>query len=123
MVNNVRTFFYIGLSRRVSSVAAISACILCFSPLPAICLAINRSEPEEFVSNVVTHISDGNSNHLMERFNELEGVIQSSGDPLNESRKFLQSFIGEINTRYGLNLTIHEACALVRENLHIWQLP
>jgi hypothetical protein len=123
MVNDVRTFLYASLYRRISSVATTGVCILCSFPQPAICLAVDGSESKEFVSDIVNHISDGNSDHLIERFDELEEVVQLSEDPLNESRKFLQSFIEELNIRHGLNLTIPQACVLVRENLHALQLP
>lgn len=123
MVSDVHTFLYASLFRRISSVAVIGVCILCSFPHSALCLAIDESSSKEFVGGIINNISDGDSNRLIERFDELEGAIHSSENPLQESRKFLQSFIEEINKRYGLNLTIQEACALVRENLHALQLP
>jgi hypothetical protein len=123
MVGDMRTFFYTGLFRGIPSIAAVGLYILCLFPQHAICLLIGESESNGFMSDLVSHISDGSPDRLIQKFDELEGMIQSSGDSLSESRKFLQSFIEEINIRHGLNLMIHEACVLVLANLHAMQLP
>jgi len=102
----------------------ISGIFVFFSaPQEGLCLAFNKNDPHEFVSGIITGIEENNPDLLEERFDELEDSIQSSEDPLAEGRIFLQCFIEEINAQYGLNLTLQDACILVRNNLHTLELP
>jgi hypothetical protein len=50
--------------------------------------------------------------------NEVVGSFDKFNDPLVDGKIFLTSFLKEINSRYNLNLTIHEACQVVQKNLH-----
>lgn len=123
MVSNMRNVFSISLYRRMASVTISSACILCAIPHEGICLAFNENESIEFIQGMLTGIEDRDTCLLLEKFDELEESMNSFEDPLDEGRKFLQSFIEEINLKYGLKLTVHDACVIVRENLHTLQLP
>lgn len=114
---NLYTFFYSSLSRRVSSITVTSVlCISCIFPRPVIGWS-------ESLNNIVTDISENNTNSLKNRFDEIELNIKFSENPFDECRKFLQSFVEEINAKHGLNLTVHEASMLVLENLHNLQAP
>jgi hypothetical protein len=123
MVCDLRNFLYPSLYRWLASVAAASIGILCFFSLPGICFADNKIETQKFVDEILAHVADNNVDTLVAKFDELGESLQSSTDPLDEGRKFLRSFIAEINIRYGLNLTTHEVCVLVREHIHTLQLP
>jgi len=123
MVSDVRNFFHVSLYRRLASVAMASVCILCSIPQSGICLAPGGTEPRESIDGILNHIIDSDSGLIVEKFDALEETIQSSANPLDESRKFLQSFINEINAKYQLALTVPEACRLIRENLHVLQIP
>lgn len=112
--------FYNSCFRRFSSIVAISSCCLCSFSQPAICLEI---ECKEFAIDIATNISIEDSEYFIEKFDVLEEFFKISLDPLEESRRFLQDFIAELNGLYGLNLTIDQACLLVRENVSNFQLP
>jgi hypothetical protein len=115
MVNDVLSYFYFSLHRRLSSIAVVTVCILC--SYPQICMAMDESASREFVKNIVSSISDSSSDHLIETFGKLEESLQSTIDPLDQIRNFLHLFIEEINAKYGFNLTIYDACILIRNNL------
>jgi hypothetical protein len=74
------------------------------------------------ISSVFTKVEAGNINTLKNELDVIENYIHSSNNPIAESRKFLHSFIKELNFRYGLNLNLIEACRLVSANLHLLKL-
>ena len=106
MADHVRSFFYVSVYWRMASIAAISICILSSIPQHGICLAADHFESNQFAGEILDRVGDRNQNLLINQFDQLEETFKSSPDPLDAGRKFLQSFINEINFRYGLNLTI-----------------
>ena len=121
MVNDVHSGFYSSLHRWISSIAGISFFILCFSSQN--CIAMDECKFQGVVENIIDCISDNDSDRLLEKFDNLEETIQSLTAPLKESRQFLQTFIEGINKKFGLQITINEACILIRRNLHTLNLP
>jgi hypothetical protein len=124
MVGIVRVIYAAGCYWWMASVAATSICILCCIPLDAVCLVTDElpNSPRP-ASEILNQINAHNPDVLIEEFDRLNDVFDESGESLAEGRKFLQSFIEEVNSRYGLTLTMSEACKLVRENLHTLQVP
>ena len=55
-------------------------------------------------------------------FKELEKELQTSEDPIAEARRFLQAFIAEINQTYGHNITLQQACQIVRDNYQVFDI-
>ena len=124
MVSIVWNISDIGRHWRMASLTTVSICILCSIPWDGCCIASDdSSESQEFASEILSQVGAYNTNALMEEFDQLDKVLETSEDPLAEGRKFLDAFIREVNAQYGLALTISEACKLVRENLHILQIP
>ena len=122
MVDDVYVNFHSNRYRRLASVATTSLCLLCCMPQPGFCIDLPCPNSKEFVHLLLNHVADNNTDLLVERFDELEGALGVSSNPLKEGREFLQLFIEEINIKYGVNLTMQSACMLVRENLHVLQL-
>lgn len=52
----------------------------------------------------------------------LPNSIQMGQDRLTESRKFIESFINDLNTRYGFTLTMLDACQLLKTNIDVFQI-
>jgi hypothetical protein len=122
MVNVMSALLYAGSSRRISTLAINSICLLCTVPQESFCL-IEGSASKQIGTEILNSLVSCDENRLIKQFDQLEKAIDASADPLGESRAFLASFIEQMNIQYGLNLTIQDACALVRENLHALQLP
>ena len=115
MANDLRTFLYHGLFRRISSVAIASASVLCAVPQLGICA--------ESTAHLVKDISDGNLSDLTKRFDHLEETVRLSENPQFECCNFIKSLINEININYGLDLTVRDACLIIRDRLHSLGLP
>jgi len=73
------------------------------------------SKSNKFVKEFLNQIHENNTDALLENFD----VFENSKDFFEDGKKFLISFLIEINTHYGLNLTIMDACQLVKENIHL----
>lgn len=123
MVNDLRTFLYPSLFRRVSSVAITGACIVSIFPRPLVCSSVKELPFSEFISNSIGNTSDDNSDHLARKFDQLEEVFQLTENPRLEICQFIQTVIQEVNAKYGLDLTTLEACHIVRNNLSSLQIP
>lgn len=124
MVRNVRSIFHLSLYRRLASVTITSTCILCTIPVNGICLANDDSlESTQLANEILAQLDFQNIDSLLEKFDQFESVLDASTDPLTEGRAFLTSFVNGINAQYGLTLTLHDACALVQENLQALNLP
>ncbi len=119
----MRRLHAIGRNQRMAYLKIISVCMACFLPLSGVCLDIGESsESKNLVSQILVQVDAPNSDALVDEFDKLEDILDASSDPLAEGRTFLDKFLNEINAKYGLNLTIQDACKLVRENLHTLQL-
>lgn len=113
--------FLFGRNQRMASLATTCLYLLCFLPLTGIWST--DSKTTNLVNEILDQTDAKNADLAISKFDKLEETLKDSEDPLVEGRKFLQSFIEEINVRYGFTLTIHDACKLVRENLHALQIP
>jgi hypothetical protein len=116
MDDDVRDIFYDSSYWRMAAIAVISSCMLCCIPQSASC-HINASEPQE-----ILNLGNSSPDYLATKFDNLEQSVNRSDNPLKESKKFLQSFLNEIESRHGINLTIQEACLLVKNNLHLIEI-
>ena len=101
-------FFLYRLHRKLASLVILGVCFGAFS--------------EGFSFETLSR-DLSNEETAREEFDRIQEVIAASEDPLAEGKKFFKSFIKEINQRHGLNLTVPEACKLVRDNLDKMQLP
>jgi hypothetical protein len=88
-----------------------------------LCFAIPYSGYCNAAQNLLSYAERSQTENVQQEIEELQDSILSSKDPVLESRKFLQSFIDEINIQYGMQLTMADACRLLRENLHLLQMP
>jgi hypothetical protein len=121
MAHDVSPWIHFGSYRRVSSVVVTGICILCSIPQEGVCAAA-ASESGAISAEVVHAIARGDEARLVEQFDELEKAIEASQDRLEESRKFLNSFVQQLNAQYGVTLTLEEGCALVQQNIEMFQL-
>lgn len=69
-------------------------------------------------NELLVNVENFDSNRVVEHFDALYESIHKSQDKIDESRKFLLSFINDINRRYNLSLTLQEACTLIEQNLY-----
>lgn len=113
MVYIVSNFLSAGLPRWLAFVTITS--FLLFFSVTASCLENKTVEINGFINEAL--FVTNNSSHLR-KFDELEKVIESSTDRLSEGKRHFEVFIKEIESSYGISLTIQEACLLIRENLH-----
>lgn len=119
----MRYLHAIGRHQRMAYLKITSVYMVCSLPLNGVCLDISESsESKKLVSEILLQVDAPNSDALVEKFDKLEEILNESSIPLTEGRNFLNSFLNEINAKYDLNLTIQDACKLVRENLHTLQL-
>lgn len=61
-----------------------------------------------------------NADSMRDVFDQLQESMKTSRNTLEGCQIFLQSFISEINTRYGLHLTFQEACLLIQQNIDLY---
>ena len=124
MVCNVRFFYFARYYWRMASVATTSVCILCCIPQSGICYAGDASiETQRLASEILNSVEICDVSGVSEQFDKLAEIADASENPLAESQKFLQIFIEELNAQYALNLTIQDACKLIRENIHVLNIP
>ena len=120
----LRPVCVIGRYKRVACLTITSVCMVCSIPLNGACIDRNESSgSQKLVTEILFRVNDPNSGELIEEFDKFEEIFDGSTDPFAEGRKFLETFINEVNSKYALNLTIQDACRLVRENMHKLQLP
>lgn len=112
---NVRNIFNYCNYRRVASIAVIGTCVFSYFIQNAHCSA-NEDIAKEVLE---THDTD----LLKGRFDELENLIGKSDNFIRESRKFIEEFLAQVHTQYGISLSIIEACQLIIENLSSLGLP
>jgi hypothetical protein len=62
------------------------------------------------------------TNSIIEKFDRLEANKSFDHASPEDVRKFLQSFIDELNQKYRLNLKMADACKLVHENIHAFEI-
>lgn len=58
------------------------------------------------------------SSMVENKIEELNDLVASAQCSLGEAKQFLDSFIFEINHQYGMNLTLVDACHLLKQNIH-----
>ena len=115
----MRCLHAIGRYRRMAYLKIASVYLVCLFPLNGMCLdSSESSESKKLVRDILVQVDAPNSDALVEEFDKFEDILDGSSDPLAEGRTFLDAFLQEINDKYNLNLTIQDACKLVRENLH-----
>jgi len=115
MDSNVRSVFNNSSYRRVASIALTSACILCCIPQHAYCLT------NESIAKQLLETSD--IDLLKDQLDVLELSMEKSDDAIAEGRQFIEAFLAQINSQYGISLSISQACQLVKENLPTLNLP
>ena len=92
------------------TLAVTFACIFCSLPEKGICGSTGEI------------LNQPNVDSVKAEFDQLHNVLSTSANPLNEARNFFQSFVNEINAKYGMTLTVPEAYQLIRVNLHSLQI-
>lgn len=113
-----------GRYQRMAYLKIASVYLMFLLPLNGMCLNSNEaSESQKLVHDILVQVDAPNSDVLVEEFDKFEDLFDGSSDPLAEGRTFLDAFLREINAKYNSNLTIQDACKLVRENLHTLQMP
>lgn len=123
MAGFMRGVFFAGRYRRLAAVATAGFCILCYIPHAGFCEMDQGPDGCVLAKEILNLADSGNIDSIKSGFDQLETAVDSAEDPLAEGRKFLHSFIEELNARYGLALTIQDACKIVRENIHTLQIP
>jgi hypothetical protein len=98
-------------------------CVFNTIPQPGFGFAETNSSAETQAKKLISSVHLGNRESLIQQFQELDSSLQASQGSLAECRKFLESFIHEMNTRYGMSLTLAEACRLIRNNFHTLSIP
>lgn len=121
MAKNVYPSFCSCACCGLSSLIVAVIFMLSLIPQPGIC--VEFSAFRELGQNILHAITTGDKVYLTQRFDDLEKIIDSSEDPFQESRAFLNSFIEQINIEYGLSLTLHDACTIIYHNIYTLQLP
>jgi hypothetical protein len=74
-------------------------------------------------NDLLSQVESGSVDGVLRNIETLETVCEFSQNPIEESKKFLQQFITEINIRYGTLLTLADACQFFRENFDALGLP
>ena len=120
MVSVLRVLLDHSRYQRLASLATTTVCILCCIPHSGSCC---ENDSNGLTREILQQADLSNADSLINQFDRIEENIASSSAPIEEGRKFFQSFINEINTRHGMNLTVPEACMLVRANLHNLEIP
>jgi hypothetical protein len=87
-------------------------------PQDAFC-SVKKNTAQEILDLVVTNDPEDQLEGTLE---DLEQSISESEDPLAEARSFLHLFLEEVDVRYGIKLTIPEACQLTKNNIHLFEL-
>jgi hypothetical protein len=123
MVSNLCSFFFKNSLSRIfySVVVFVVSALFIFTP-QAFCLITNLPENKNLISDAVTYAFDGDVDGLVATFDSLDQSIESSEDPMEEIQNIFQLFIDEVNSRCSLNLTLEDACNLVRNNIASLQL-
>ena len=120
MVGVVRDVFVVSCYQWMVALAVSCISIFCCIPQQAFG---HGKETDDSVRSILAQVDNGNPDLLIDEFDSLEDFFTQVDNPLNEGRKFFQAYINQINTRFGLNLTIPDACHLVRTNLEVLQIP
>jgi hypothetical protein len=115
MESNVQCVFSHSNHRRVATIILLATCMLCCIPQNVFCLT------QETIARELLETTD--EAQLKDQFDALEQSIKQSDDSMAAGRKFLESFLAQIKSQYGVSLTIPEACRLIKENLHMLEIP
>lgn len=112
MVSIMRFIFPVSSHRGM--VALITTIFVLFLvPKNGICLPAEESKTDVLITEILDQAEYNNSDSLVAEFDKFEKRFEVSENPVNEGTIFLNSFIKEINTRYGFALTVPEACKIV----------
>jgi hypothetical protein len=99
----------------VASIALASAGILCYVPQYAYCLTNETIAKELLKTSDIDLVKD--------QLDALELSMKKSDNAILEGRQFIEAFLAQINSQYGISLSIPQACQLVKENLPTLNLP
>lgn len=91
-------------------------------PIQGMCSESNIAV-ESIAKDLLVCVETGAEETVLHKIQELEGVFENAPNAFEEGRKFIQSFVDEMNLRYGMHLTLADACVLVRDNFERLQLP
>ncbi len=91
-------------------------------PIQGMCSG-NDSTVKNMAKDLFVCIETDAEEMMLHKIKELEMFFEDVSNPFEEGRKFIQSFVDELNLRYGTQLTIADACVLVRNNFDRFQLP
>ena len=101
---------------RINGLASLATiCSLCYSP---ICLA-----GIEIDNHALLQAEMGQPVGVLEDFDELEDSLQEAENLIAEARAFLHAFIDQLNARYMTQISLQQACQLVKENFASLQIP
>lgn len=101
---------------RLVSITTVCALVLSSFPVNGFSVA---GDGEKIAKALVEESGGLDAKDITARFD----CIEASEDPYKESKDFIRAFLAEIELRYGISLTIPEACNLVRNNLHLLGIP
>jgi hypothetical protein len=73
----------------------------------------------QFFDKLFPQDSNTTVDKILESFNSLK----NSENPFNDGMLFLDSLLRDLNSLYGLDLTIHMACQLIREMIDTLDIP
>ena len=107
---------------RTASISTASLCILCCIPQEGMCLAANASIMKEIVQDFVYQARNLNEDAFQEQLIALAQVIEKSEDPVADMYQFLHMLVDQMNTCYGLALTMLQLFQQIRDNLHLVQI-
>ena len=117
MASNVWSLFYFSWYRRLASVT-IWASLLYFSLQSGECAINDEFKNTKLIDGILNPVNYRDENLLTSKFDQLETIFESALRPASEGLNFLHSFIDEINSQYGLSLTLQDACKLIKEKLY-----
>ena len=86
-------------------VTTTAVCISCHLPHEAICLA---TETDRLTCKILNQINNNEAEALINKFDQFEESFGLSSDFIDQGRKFLQSFVDEMNAKYNLAITLPE---------------
>lgn len=115
MDRNVRIIFYNCYNRGMASITLIATLVFSFFIQNALWA------DSEDIAKEILEIQD--TDILKDRFDHIGQLIGESEDPIAESRKFIEAFLDQIRSKFGIRLSVSEACQLIKENFASLNLP
>lgn len=112
------SIYYFSWHCRMASVI-IFICIGIFIPQRSWCFTENN---QLLIEDILFKVDLGKTEEVLEKFNVLGEFIDETENSIEKCREFLDSFISQMNSHYGLFLTLEEAFKIVRNNFPLLRL-